>query len=340
VRHRFWLKDKFISIHEIKRNLKKIKKLRIKLTLFEILTLIYYLSASKLKNISYSLVEAGLLYAKDSTRVWDKPKLQIITNINEQHLEWVRPKNLESICLQKVGYLSKKTRIYIGKQNRKTLKIIKKILKRNPSLKIYYGKDWILKNKGNKRIYKDKNIQFIIKSKKILSEGIWQNVALAIKVARDLGISKKTILKAIPKINFEGRLQYINKGKLKSLLKPQEKFLIDGCHSVASAKNLSSYLKTLNNDIYGIWGMQKNKKPELFIKKFKGIFKKIITIKIPEEPNSCHPERLRKLARKNNIKCETANSITSSIKLLSSKKKKTIVCFGSLYLVGKILAFN
>ena len=56
----------------------------------------------------------------------------------------------------------------------------------------------------------------------------------------------------------------------------QEKFLIDGCHSESSAKNLSSYLKTLNKDIYGIWGIQSHKQPEFFIRHFKKIFKKII----------------------------------------------------------------
>ena len=37
--------------------------------------------------------------------------------------------------------------------------------------------------------------------------------------------------------------------------------------------------RTLNKDIYGIWGMQSNKHPEQFIKHFKGIFKKIIAVK-------------------------------------------------------------
>ena len=32
--------------------------------------------------------------------------------------------------------------------------------------------------------------------------------------------------------------------------------------------------------------MQRNKMPEKFINNFKGIFKKIITLKIPSEPNS------------------------------------------------------
>ena len=151
VRHRFWLKDKFISIKELKKNIKIIEKLKVRLTLFELLTLVYYISASKLKNISYALIEAGLLYAKDSTRVWNEPRCQIITNINKQHLEWVKPRTLKAICQQKVGYLSTKTTIYVGKQEPKTQKIIKQILRKNPSKKIFYGNAWSLKKFGSKR---------------------------------------------------------------------------------------------------------------------------------------------------------------------------------------------
>ena len=93
VRHRFWLKNKYISINELKQNIKTIEKLKVKLTLFELLTLAYYISASKLKKISYSLVEAGLLFAGESTRVWDKPKCQIVTNINKQHLGKIRSRS-------------------------------------------------------------------------------------------------------------------------------------------------------------------------------------------------------------------------------------------------------
>jgi len=336
VRQRFWLKDRYISIKELKKNIKLIEKLKTKLTLFELLTLVYIVSAAKLNKTSYSLVEAGLLFSKDSTRIWEKPKLQIVTNVNEQHLEWVKPKNLKSICEQKVGYLSKKTTIYVGRQNKLTFKIIKKILKKNPSKKKFYGIDWTLKKIGKKRIFKDSKGKLLVKSKKILSEGIWDNVGLAIKVARDLNISDKNILKAITKISFEGSFHYINKGKWKKLLYPRERLMIDGSHSQAGAKNLAFYLKNLKSkEIYGIWGMQKHKQPELYLKYFRGIFKKIIAIKIPDEPNTCHPQKLKKIANQNGIKCEIASDIKSSIKKISNKKTKTIISFGSLYLAGK-----
>ena len=197
VRHRFWFKDKFISIKEFKKNLKIIEKLKVKLTLFELLTLVYYISASKLKNVSYALVEAGLMFAGDSTRVWDKPLCQIIVNVNKQHLEWTKTKTLREICKQKVGYLSKKTTIYVGKQKPATMKIIKKILKKNPSKKNYYGNAWTLKKAKGRMIYKDNKGKLILKSKKIFSDGIWQNVGLATKVARDFNISKKNIVNAL-----------------------------------------------------------------------------------------------------------------------------------------------
>ena len=202
VRHRFWLGNKFISLKEIQKYKKVIERTKLKLTLFELLTCIYILSATKTDSESYNLVESGLLFKKDSTNLWSNPLAQVITNINYQHQEWIRPKTITEICKQKVGYLSENTNIYIGKQNSKTAKIIKKILNKNPSQKVFYG-SWKIINKGKKRYYRDKNNLINLNSKYIHSDGLWENVGLAIKVALDLGIDPKIIKKTIPKIQFE-----------------------------------------------------------------------------------------------------------------------------------------
>ena len=165
------------------------------------------------------------------------------------------------------------------------------------------------------------------------------NLALSVKVALDFGVSRKNIIKTIPKIQFEGRVQYLSKGKFKKLLEPKEKLLIDGCHSIGSGQNLYDYLKTLKEPVYGIWGMQKNKLPVHFIKSFKNIFKKIITVSIPEEPNALSAEKLKSIAQKYGS-AEAASSIKDALKKLSSKENKTIVIFGSLYLIGKVLSKN
>ena len=116
--------------------------------------------------------------------------------------------------------------------------------------------------------------------------------------------------------------------------------MIDGAHAEADAKNLANYLKTIKLPKYGIWAMTKNKEPDLFIKKFKGIFKKIITVSIENESSSVSATELNKIAKRNKINSEIGNSFTDAIKKISNKEKKILICFGSLYNCGSILNKN
>ena len=338
IRHRFWIKNKYISLKEIKKYTKIVEATGLKLTLFELLTCVYILAAKNKKKIDYHLIEAGLLFKKDSTNLWSEPKAQIITNINFQHQDWVKPKTIKEICRQKLDSLSQNTTIYIGKQESKTLRVIRSILKFNKSKQIY-ASSFKVKKFRDYYLYTDQKNIIPIKSKTIHSEGLMDNLALAIKIALDFGVPKQTITKTIPKIQFEGRVQYLTRGKFKKLLSPNEKLLIDGCHSMASARNLYNYLKTLSEPIYGIWGMQKNKLPDQFIKSFNKIFKKLITVTIPNEPNALKADELKKIGKKY-ISTSSVNNIQTALRQISSKKKKTIVIFGSLYLVGEVLSKN
>ena len=339
VRERFWLKDRHINFKEMNKFVKIVEKTKLKLTLFELLTCVYILAASKKNEVSFNLIESGLFFKKDSTNLWKFPRAQIITNINFQHQDWIYPKTINEICKQKVGYLSKNTTIYISKQDRKVLKIIKKILKKNPSKKVFPS-IWKIQHKNKKIYYKDKKNSIPILNKNIKSKGLLNNLGLAIKIALDFGVSKNTIKKTIPKIKFDGRVQYVKNGKLKKILYKKEKLLIDGCHSKKSAENLFNYLKTIDGPIYGIWGMQKNKLPEIFLKSFNNIFKKIVTMKIPDEPNALSAVKLKEICRKQNYIAETSPNFSSALKQCSDKKRKTIVVFGSLYLIGKFLNAN
>ena len=338
IRERFWMGDNFLYYKEIKKTLKLIEKQKIKLTIFEVLTIIFILNAVK-KNNDYNLIEAGALFAKDSTNVFDFPKIQAVVNINKQHLNFLKKKTLNEVIYQKVGFLSNFTNIYIGKQKSKVLKKIKQLLKKNNSV-IKYQNSWKLVKSNNSFFYKEKKIKIKLNTKYIQSKGLLENLGLAIKIALDLDIKKKIIIKTIPKIKFQGRIDYLTKGKLIKKINKNEKILIDGCHSKTSGKNLADYLKTLKIPIYGIWGMTKNKDPNEFIKQFNGMFKKIITVNIENELASLPNKLLFKIAKKNNFKVETAESFDDALKNISSKERKIICVFGSLYLCGNVLNKN
>ena len=338
IKERFWIGNRYLTHEEIIKSIKIIEKLRVPLTIFEVLTVIYIMNASR-QNVNYHLIEAGALFAKDSTNVFEFPLAQVIVNINKQHLNFLKKKTLDEVIRQKVGFLSNFTKIYVAKQKPTVLSKIRKNLKKNKS-KIVYPSSWSLIKENNQFYYKDKKTKIKINSKNIFSKGLLENLCHAIKIALDLQISKKIIKKTIPKISFEGRFQYLYKGKIKEKLNDKEKILLDGAHSETDAKNLTTYLKTIRLPKYGIWAMMKNKEPDIFIKQFKDTFKKIMTIPIENERGSIPAKELSWIALKNKFNVEKANTFNEALKKISSKEKKLIVCFGSLYNVGNILNKN
>ena len=338
IKERFWIGNRYLTHQEIKQSIKIIEKLKVPLTIFEVLTVIYIISASK-QPADYHLVEAGALFAKDSTNVFDFPLAQVVVNINKQHLNFLSKKTLEEIIYQKVGFLNNFTNIYVGKQKPNVLRKIKNNLKNNKS-NIIFPNSWKLIKKKNQYFYQDKKHKIKLNTKNIHSKGLLENLCHAIKIALDLKIDKKIIEKTIPKIFFEGRFQYLDKGKIKKKLKKYEKIMLDGAHAETDAKNLVSYLKSIMMPKYGIWAMMKNKEPDIFIKQFKDTFKKIITIPIENEQGSMSAKELSWIALENKFNVEKANSFNEALKKISSKEKKLIVCFGSLYNVGNILNKN
>ena len=340
IKERFWMGDKFLAHKEIKQSIKLISKLKVPLTIFEVLTVIYIIHASR-QNTDYHLVEAGALFAKDSTNVFDFPLAQVIVNINKQHLNFLakNKKTLNEVIYQKVGFLSNFTQIYIGKQRPEVLNKIKKNLKNNKS-KINYPNTWKLIKKNKHFFYIDKKNKIKLNTKNIHSKGLLENLCHAIKIALDLKINKKVIERTVPNISFEGRSQYLKKGKIKNKLHRNEKIMLDGAHAETDAKNLANYLKNFTMPKDAIWAMMKNKEPHLFIKQFKGILRKIVTIPIDNEKNCMSAKDLEIIAKKNKFNVDKANNFNEAIRKITSKDKKLIICIGSLYNVGNILNKN
>ena len=98
-----------------------------------------------------------------------------------------------------------------------------------------------INKKNNKNFYQDEKNIIRLKNQNIHSKGLLENLCHAVKIALDLKIDKKIIEKTIPKISFEGRFQYLKKGKIKNKLYKNEQIMIDGAHAEADAKNLASY---------------------------------------------------------------------------------------------------
>ena len=338
ITERFYIGGRYLTHKEIGDTIKQIEKLKIQLTIYEVLTLVYVINASKV-HVDYNLIETGALWKHDAGNIFDFPLAQVVANINLQHKIFLKKKTLNEIIYEDVGFLSNFSNIYIGKQTSYVLRRVKKHLKLNNS-KITYPTTWRLLKKKNNFFYKDKKIKIKLNTNNVYSKGMLENLCHAIKIALDLKISKKVIEKTLPNLNFPGRFNYLKKGRIKNKLHKNEIIMIDGAHAPADAKNLANYLKKIKLPKYGVWAMTKNKEPDLFIKQLKGIFKKIVTMPIENETGSESAEKLYKIAIKNKINSEKSNNIEDALSKINSKDKKLIVCFGSLYNCGNILNKN
>ena len=338
ITERFWMGSRYLTHQEIEQTVRLISKLKVPLTIFEALTVVYIINAAK-QNTKYHLVEAGALFAKDSTNVFDFPIAQVVVNVNKQHLNFLKKKTLDEVIYQKVGFLSNFTQIYIGKQKPDVLKKIKRNLKKNKSI-INYPNSWKLIKKNKHFFYQDKKNKISLNTKNIHSKGLLENLCHAIKIALDLKIDKKVIEKTIPNIFFEGRFQYLKNGKIKNKLHKSEQIMLDGAHAETDAKNLANYLRNIKVPKYAVWAMMKNKEPNLFIKQFKRIFKKIITIPIENEKNCMSAKALEAIAKKNGFSADKANNFNEAINKITNSDEKLIICIGSLYNVGNILNKN
>ena len=343
VNERFIFNNKELSDDELFDLFQKIELINNKkpITLFEILTACYFYKASKYpKNIN--LVEAGLFHRFDATNVLKNNLASIVTSISEDHLDWLpkKEKNIQRIVFEKTSSLLN-SNIIVAKQNsQKTMNTIKKTIFKNKSNKIFFGEDFSYTTKKNNFFnYEDKFGGIKLPIPNLLGNFQLENISSAIATLRtlDMGIKNNQIINAVKKISNIGRLQEIQSGKLKKLVK-NNKLIIDGSHNENGSKSLNEYLDSLDCDKHVIIGMMSNKQHEKYLNYFKNIASFTI-IDIPNQPNRISGKDLkRKFKNATNVNYES--SIQKAIKSINLNKGDILIITGSLYLAGEVLKLN
>jgi dihydrofolate synthase / folylpolyglutamate synthase len=311
------------------------------ITFFEILTACYFHKAAQYPN-NINLCEAGLFFKFDATNILKQNLASIITSISKDHLDWL-PKNeqtVEKIVFEKTSTLLNSNIIVAKQSSEETMSCIEKTISHNQSNKVYFNKDFSYTGgENNFFYYEDKFGGIKLPKPNVLGQFQLENISTAIATLRilDLNIKEGHIKNGIQKINNLARLQEINSGKLKELIK-NNLFLISGDHNEDGARVLNDYLKSLDCKKHVIIGMMANKDHEKYISYFKDI-SSITTIDIPNQPNAISGKKLKeKFKSIPNVKFQ--ENIEQAIKSISLGKSDLLIITGSLYLCSEVLNLN
>ena len=311
------------------------------ITFFEILTACFFHKAAQYpKNLN--LVEAGLFHRFDATNILKNNMASVITSISKDHLDWL-PENertIDKIIYEKTSKLLN-SNIIVAKQNTiSTMEKIKKTIGENKSNKYYFDEDFSYSFGENEFFYyEDKFGDLKLPKPNILGQYQLENISTAIAVLRilDLDIKDIHIKDGIQKINNIARLQKIESGKLKNLIK-DNLFLISGDHNEDGARVLNEYLESLDCRKHIIIGMMKNKDHKKYISYFKDIAS-ITTVDIKNQPNAISgidlKEKFKNISNVNHKK-----SIEEAIKAVDLAKGDLVLITGSLYLCSEVLDLN
>ena len=217
---------------------------------------------------------------------------------------------------------------------------IKKTIKENLSNKYFFNEDFSYSSGENDFFYyEDKLGGLKLPKPNILGQYQLENITTAIATLRILGLDIKDryIKEGIQKINNIARLQRIESGKLKNLVK-DNLFLISGDHNEDGARVLNEYLESLECKKHIIIGMMKNKDHKKYISHFKNI-SSITTIDIKNQPSAISGIELKEKF-KNIPNVNYKESVEEAIKAIKLNKGDLLIITGSLYLCSEILNLN
>ena len=340
ITERFENNQKFIKLNKLKNILTRVAKYK-NLTHFEKLVVAFGIYIKDLK-LDWVIGEYGLFGRLDGVRaLFNKPNYHIISPISWDHLNWTKTKKrnfktLKEIVFEKTSFI--KSKVYVAKQSPKVLKLIKYNLKNNHSEKFFYGSDFKIIKKNKRYYYKDNLHYFQIKSN-LVGDYMYENMAPAIKLAFDNGITMSAIKKGLLNINIKGRLQILKKGKLLKNLQSKDKLILDGAHNDQQSERLVKVINEFKfKNKYAVISMINSKDPVSFLKPFKGKFNKLYFLDNPEQSNFIPKEKLKAVADKLKIKSEIKENFQDAFK--SNKSNSLWLMTGSLYWIGYLLSKN
>lgn len=307
-------------------------------TEFEIVTAVA-MDFYKRQKADFVVLEVGMGGRLDSTNIIERPLISVITPIALDHTDYLGD-TLEKIAFEKAGIIKAKSLVVSAQQQPEALEVIEKAaLDRTACLMVADPAGIMLQESsiaGSRFdvVFGDEqfdNLEIGLAGKhQVMNAHLALTALKAMKDHLSLTIRRESIYTGLKNARWPGRLEVLRTNPL---------VLIDGAHNVHGAKSLAEALTSYLGDkpVVGLVGV-------LGDKDFGGILDIVApmlnraVVTVPDSPRALSSEELSAELRQRGVTCQEVPEIDRAVeKALSElKPEETLVCFGSLYLIGQV----
>ena len=319
-RERIQINGQFITEQELCDYVKRIKSLGVKLTEFELITVIAFLYFKE-KGIDVLICETGLGGRLDATNTLGNKIATVITKIGLDHTA-ILGDTIQKITEEKCGILTDAPLVTSPFQDPKAMSVIK----------IVAPKVIIPNLQELKKVQNDIGHTYIYKGNEyalsLCGEYQIENSLIAIEAINASGyeIPYDTIYEGLKETFFPARMEIIRKKPL---------VVLDGAHNPDGAAALSKELARYNN-VTAIIGMLKDKDYGEFLKTTLKYCKNAVVVEIKDMPRSLSASQLAKQVGLTCPCVEAKDYLDAINKALEISDDGPIFIFGSLYLASAI----
>ena len=282
-------------------------------TVFEIETAIAFLYCCD-KKCDYAILETGMGGRLDAVNVIEKSRVSVITSIGIDHTAFLG-ETIEEIAYEKAGVIKQNGVVITAPQESVVMDVIENVCREKHAKLITTDKP----SNARGKIFDYGDMCDI----EISLSGAFQptNAAVAVEVAKELGIDETEIRRGLKSAVWRGRFETICENP---------RVIIDGAHNAMAAKMLK---QTIKEELKGqklnfVIGVLADKDAEKIAEHTAYLADKIYAI-TPDNPRAMDKKDLAQILRKYNKNTETAE-INEAVKKCMGDKERVTIAFGSL----------
>lgn len=320
------------------------------ITVFEITTAAALLLFSE-APADVLLLEVGLGGRVDATNVIEAPACAVVTPIGRDHAEYLGD-TIEAVATEKAGVFKRGCPAVIAAQDYEAAEtVLRRHAERVGAGPVRVGnQDFSVHEENGRLVYQDETDLFDLPRPRLVGRHQCSNAGTAITALRAAGfgdLGNAALEAGLRKVDWPGRLQRLQRGRLAELMPKDAELWLDGGHNADGGRILAAAMADLGerNDapLVLVVGLLGTKDAEGFLKNFVGLSRHLSAVPIPGQIAARPAEEVAQIARDVGLRAEIAQSVEGALVRLAEtafeRPPRVLIC-GSLYLAGAVLTAN